>query len=148
MKRLMSVLLVWQLKATATLQSYNYIFQEDLMKKQDQERRVFFHRNLDMNVISQVSLLLKGHGNYHRICDREFMMVTNLNQNQASGDVLSRSSILPQLLKIICVTQRINWYMCLNIFSKEVIGAPSNTKYDQKATGCTLIALAESCLNF
>jgi len=119
------------------------------MKKQDQERRAynFFHGNLDRNIISQVDLLLKGHGNYDRIFDREFNMVTDLNQDRANADVSSQNSMLSLVIKDYFTTfDEINRYVSGKHFTKETICAPSKTKSHEKITGRAVIDLAKLCL--
>ena len=119
------------------------------MKKQDQERRAynFFHGNLDRNVISQVDLLLKGHGNYNRIFDREFNMITDLNQDRATSDVSSQNAMLSLVIKdyFTSVNEK-NWYVSGKHFTKNTICAPSKTKSDEKITGRAVMDLAKLCL--
>ena len=148
-EKLMPSSVIRQLKATAALQCYDFIFQEDAMKKQDQERRAynFFHGNSDRNVISQVDLLLKGHGNYERIFDRKFNMVIDLNQDWATAGVSSQNSMLSLVIKdYFTSVDETNRYVSDKHFTKNTICAPSKTKSDENITGRAVIDLAKLCL--
>ena len=67
--KLIPAALLKQLRATASLRCYDYLFLEESMKKQDLWRKAYhlFHGNEDLNTISQVDLLMSGHGDYGRI---------------------------------------------------------------------------------
>ena len=57
---------------------------------------------MDTNIISQVDLLLKGHGNYECIYNCKFTMVTDLNRNNQSGaDMSCHISVVSLILKNI-----------------------------------------------
>ena len=58
---------------------------------------------MDRYIILQVDVLLKGHGNYNRIYDHEFIMVNGLNRNnQARMDVSCPNSALSLIVKNMC----------------------------------------------
>ena len=146
--------LICQLKATSALQSYDFIFQQDSMKKIDQERNAFnfFHGNHHKHIISQLDLLVKGHGNYDRIYDREFTMVTArstvpIDANVSSGSSSSSSRVLSLTVKDIfsSVTDTMR-YISGKHFTNSSIAAPSKTKPNDKVTGRSLIDLARTTL--
>ena len=86
--KLMPAILLKQLRATASLHCYDYLFLENSMKKVDLWRRGYhlFHGNEDLNIISQVNLVVRGHGYYTHIYDRDVNVVTDHDRNNASID--------------------------------------------------------------
>ena len=61
--KIMPAMLLKQLRATTSLRCYDYLFLEDSMKKVDLWRRDYqlFYGNKDLNIISQVNLVVNGH---------------------------------------------------------------------------------------
>ena len=86
-------MLLKQLRATASLRCYDYLFLEDSMKKVDLWKKGYnlFHGNKDLNIIPQVKLLVNGHGNYSRIYNIDVNVVTDRNAtsicNNIPGDI-------------------------------------------------------------
>ena len=61
--KVMPASLLKQLRATASLRCYDYLFLEDTTKKVDLWRRGYhlFHGNNDLNIISQVKVVALFH---------------------------------------------------------------------------------------
>ena len=81
--KLMPAALIKNLRATACLKAYDFIFQLDSMKLIDTQKIACnsFHGNDEKNISSQIELLLQGHGDYSRVHDEEVHIVTNHNAN-------------------------------------------------------------------
>ena len=87
--KLIPAMLLKQLRATASLRCYDFLFSEESMKTVELWKKGYnyFHGNEDLNIISQINLLVNGHGDYARIYDTEVNVVTD--HNTASIDNLS-----------------------------------------------------------
>ena len=79
--KVMPASLLKQFRATASMRCYDFLFVEDTMKKVDLWKKGYrlFHGNKDLNIISQVNLLVRGHGHYARIYDIGVNVVTDRN---------------------------------------------------------------------
>ena len=59
---------------------------------------VLIHGNIDRNIILQMGLLLKGHGNYDHMYGCAFTVVTDFNRNDQAGAGLSFSNSVLSLI--------------------------------------------------
>lgn len=73
------VFLLKQLRATAALMCYDYIFGLPTMPNLELQRKIYnmYHGSSDLNMISQVDLMCEGKGNYKNLYNSIQTIVTN-----------------------------------------------------------------------
>ena len=129
--KLIPAALLKQLQATASLCCYDYLFLEESMKKQDLWRKAFhlFHGNEELNTISQVDLLMSGHGEYGRIYDSsEDFPVTDCLLNRLKFQICKKLVIA--WLSRNCSTRAIALFVSFQVFTspKILLHRPRNLR--------------------
>ena len=146
----MPAMILQQLHATASLRYYDYIFKKESMKTVELWRRAYnlFHGNQDLNILSQVNLVVNGHGYYTRIYDAEVNVVTNRNtasiDNLSIGDSSNNSN---QLVMRTLFNPNDNAFRFTSgvHFTSETVAASSKSSIE-KCTGRTIIDLGKTVL--
>ena len=142
----MPAALIKNLRATACLKVYDFIFNLDSMKLSDMQKIAYnsFHGNDEKNISSQIELLLQGHGDYSRIYDEEVTIVTN--PNATVDEVSSNKSRI--LKSIFCTSSdKTNMrFVSGTHFNKMSLSAPTKNKLTEKITGRNVLDLAKLAL--
>lgn len=146
--KLIPAALLKQLRATASLGCYDYLFLEESMKKQDLWRKAYhlFHGNEDLNTISQVDLLISGHGDYGRIYDAsDDFLVTD--RNAEPSIILDSQKIARRLVVKDMFNKSENAFRFVFgvHFTKDTVTSASKYKIE-KCSGWTIIELGKNVL--
>ena len=143
-------MLLKQLRATASLRCYDYIFKEESTKTVELWRRGYnlFHGNQDLNILSQVNLVVNGHGDYACIYDTEVNVVTDRNtvsiDNLSTGDSSNNSNRLVMRTLFNPNDNAFRFTSGVHVTSETV--AASSKSSIEKCTGRTIIDLGKTVL--
>ena len=126
------------IRAIAAVATYDLLTQKKSMKLKNQFKLCFnaFHGNKDINIISQVNLLLKGHQYYGHLYNIE---APTLNTNRNTEDTLGDAMIY--VLKK-CYAQSNQRYICGKNVTKASLSSPTKAKINDKVTGQYIYNLA------
>ena len=146
--KVMPAMILKQLRATASLRCYDYLILEDSMKNVELWKKGYnlFHGNEDLNIIPQVKLLVRGHGNYARIYDIDVNVVTDRNatsiDDNMPGDI-SNSTHRLVIREVFNLNDNVYLFTSGVHFTMDTVASSSKSSID-KCTGRAIIELGNS----
>eukprot|EP00587_Corethron_hystrix_P017193 CAMPEP_0113319380 /NCGR_PEP_ID=MMETSP0010_2-20120614/13594_1 /TAXON_ID=216773 ORGANISM="Corethron hystrix, Strain 308" /NCGR_SAMPLE_ID=MMETSP0010_2 /ASSEMBLY_ACC=CAM_ASM_000155 /LENGTH=368 /DNA_ID=CAMNT_0000176915 /DNA_START=712 /DNA_END=1818 /DNA_ORIENTATION=- /assembly_acc=CAM_ASM_000155 len=143
MSKNVSAKLMKQLKATAAVRSYDFIFQSDKMKQEEQMKQMYdyYHGDEDANIVSQCKMLLSGHGPYSGVYDKELVMI--MNDTTAAPDEPTQLLIVKKEFFALGDYERI---VASESFTYDTLSSPTKEYVGKRATGRFLLDLSVSAI--
>lgn len=128
-----------QLRATAAVMCFDRCMNLNTMSTPEFQKRISntYHGNVDLNIISQLDLIINGKGDYSNLYLNSEPLTLNENTEPSSEDPNTKT-LVP------CLNgheDAIKYKMRVHVI-KEIISSPVNTKFTKKCTGRFLYVIS------